>query len=147
MSTRRIYYIVRSFLVLAIGLFTFIFCFDSLQEFRLYFIPCFGGTLAINLCLLFHVQFSPRKIERIIAAAYLILFVISLIFLYVLTGFALFNWSEWADKWDVTRMWVSVLFTDYCIIWLAIRCLFLLLHVHSPLLKDTSSADDGPTLN
>ena len=145
MSARRIYYIVRSILVLAIGLFTFIFCFDGLQEFRLFFIPCFLGTLAINLCLLFQVQFPPRKIERIIAASYLILFMISLTFLYFLTGFALFNWGEGADKWDVTRMWISVLFTDYCIIWLAIRSLFLLLRVYSPLLKDTLSTNDGST--
>ncbi len=130
-------YFVRSALVLALGVFTFACGFDSLQEFRFYFIPCFIVTLAINICLLFRVKFSPRKIEKLLAVVYLIIFAISFVFIYIMTGFALFNWSADADKWDVTRVSISVLFTDYCIVWLAIRCVVFLLRGRSRLVKDS----------
>ena len=139
MTIRTLFYLIRSVLVLALGLFTFAYSFDCLQEFRFFFIPCFFATLAINLCLLFRVKFSSRRIEKILAVVYLILFAISFLFLYILTNFALFNWSVDADKWDVTRMWISVLFIDYCVIWLAIHCVAFLILGHSRLLKDTTS--------
>ena len=101
--------------------------------------------MAINLCLLFHIQFIPRKVERIIAIIYLILFVLSLYFLLVLTAFGLFNFHAGALRWDVIRIWTTVLFTDYCVLWLAVRCLRFLRLGNSPLLKDTSSANEGST--
>lgn len=137
MTTRTFLYIIRSALVLIFGLFTFVFGFDCLQEFRFYFIPCFFATLAINLCLLFRVKFSPRKIEKFLAAAYLILFAVSFVFLYIMTGFALFNWSANANEWDVARVSISVLFTDYCIVWLAVCCAVFLIRGRSHLIKDS----------
>lgn len=138
MGIRKVYYWSRSIIVLTLGLFTLFFSFDCIQEFRFFFIPCFSTAMAINLCLLFGVTFAPRKVEKIIAISFLTLFILSLPFLYICTGFALFNWSEDAIHWDITRMWISVLFTDYCVIWLAIRCMRLLLRYHSPIVKEST---------
>ena len=145
MSTRRIYYLVRCVSVLGLGLFTLLYGFDCLDLIGVFFFPCFLATIVINLCLLFHIQFYPRKIERIIAIIYLILFVLSLYYLLFLTTFGLFNFRADAQRWDVIRIWVTVLFTDYCVLWLAVRCLRFLRLGYSPLLKDTPSTDDGST--
>lgn len=138
MTIRKVYNWLRSIIVLTLGLFTFIFSFGCIQEFRLFFIPCFFATMAINLCQIFAVKFAPRKVEKIIAISFLVLFVLSFPFLYIATGFALFNWSEDANHWDITRMWVSVIFTDYCVIWLVIRCVRLLLRCHSSIVKEST---------
>ena len=146
MAVKTVYYWVRSLLVLALGLFTIIFYFDDLQEFRFFFIPCFLAILAINACLLFGVKFKPRKIEKTIAIAYLLLFAVSLQFIIVFTGFSLFNWYE--NSWEkIAKVWISVLFVDYCFFWLAYRCGRFLLRHRSPIVEEStpevSSGEDG----
>lgn len=131
---------VHSVSVLGLGLFALICGFDcliDLIEMGAFFFLCFLATIAINLCLLFHIQFIPRKIERIIAIIYLILFVLSLYFLSLINAFGLLNFPADAQRWDVIRIWITILFTDYCVFWLAVRCLRLLRLGHSPLMKDT----------
>ena len=146
MTTRSILILVRSIAVMGLGLFTLICGFDCFDYYiGLFFFPCFLATIGINLCLLFHIQFMPRRIERIIAIVYLILFVLSLHLLLLFNGFGLFNFRADAERWDVTRIWITVLFMDYCVFWLAVRCVRFLRLGHSPLLKDTPSTDDGST--
>ena len=145
MTTRSILYLVRSILVLGLGLFTCIFGYDCIKTFGVFFFPCFIGTMAINLCLLFGIQFFPRKREETIALVYLILFGLSFYYLSFLTAIGLFNFHADAERWFVTRIWVSVLFTDYCVIWLAIRCLLFLRSGRSRLLKD-SPLEEGNTV-
>ena len=145
MSTRRILYLIRSILVLGLGLFACIFGYDCVKTFGVFFFPCFIGTMAINLCLLLGIQFFPRKREKTIALVYLILFGLSFYYLSFLTAIGLFNFHADAERWFVTRIWISVLFTDYCVIWLAIRCLLFLRSGRSRLLKDTPP-EEGNTV-
>ena len=138
MTMRNIYSWVRSSVVLCLGLFTCICCFDCLYSIGMFFIPCFIATTAINLCLSLRIRFKPRKRERIIAIVYLILFVLSFHALLLLNGFGLFNFKADAERWDIVRIYVSVLFTDYCAIWLAVRCALFLRKGQSRLLMDTA---------
>lgn len=139
MTTRSILYLVRSTLVLGLGLFTCLFGYDCFSTLGVFFFPCFIGTMAINLCLLFGIQFFPRKREKTFALAYLILFGLSFYYLWFLSFLGLCNFQADAERWFVTRIWISVLFTDYCVVWLAIRCLLFLRSGRSRLLKDTTS--------
>ena len=138
MTMRNIYSWVRSSVVLCLGLFTCICCFDCLYSIGMFFIPCFIATTAINLCLSLRIRFKPRKRERIIAIVYLILFVFSLHALLLLNGFGLFSFKADAERWDIVRIYVAVLFTDYCVIWLAVRCALFLRKGQSRLLMDTA---------
>jgi len=138
MTMRNIYYLVRSTVVLCLGLFTCFCCFDCLDAIGMLFFPCFVATMAINLCLSFRIQFKPRKRERIIAIVYLILLVLSFHALLILNGFGLFNFRADAERWDIVRIYVAVLFTDYCVIWLAVRCVLFLRKGQSRLLIYTA---------
>ena len=121
---------------MGLGVFTCLFGSDCLNLIGAFFFPCFLITLAINLCLLFGVKFKLRKIERTIAVVYLFLFLLSLYPLLIVNGFGLFNFHSNAEQWDVIRIWISVLFTDYCVIWVAVHCALYLKNGHSRLLKD-----------
>ena len=143
MTSRHILYLVRSILVLGLGVFTCIFSYDCFSTLGVFFFPCFIGTMAINLCLLFGIQFFPREREKTIALVYLILLGLSFYYLWFLSAIGLFNFHADAERWFVTRIWISVLFTDYCVVWLAIRCLLFLRSGRSRLLKDTTSEESN----
>ena len=147
MTTRSILYLVRSILVLGLGVFTCIFGYDCFSTLGVFFFPCFIGTMAINLCLLFRIQFFPRKREKTIALVYLILFGLSFYYLSFFSALGLFNFHADAEKWFVTRIWISVLFTDYCVIGLAIRCLHFLRSGRSRLLKESPLEEENAVTN
>ena len=149
MTKRNVFQDALSIIILLLGLFTLfsgflgdfisdIFLpFDCIQAlFGSFVLASFLVTLALNLFRLLRISFSSRKRERIIAAIYILLFVISSYSLCVFVIFGLFNNHIDTPEWLIVRNWISILFLVFCIIWLVIRCISILFNGRSAIVKE-----------
>ena len=84
------------------------------------------AAIATCICRLCRIHFIFRKVEKVIAIAYLCLAVLSIYPLLVISVFATMTFSLDASNWLIIRNVLSILAMDLSVFWLAVLSVRLL---------------------
>ena len=87
------------------------------------------AAIATCICRLCRIHFKFRKVEKIIAIAYLCLAVLSIYPLLFISVFATMTFSPDASNWLIIRNVLSVLAMDLSVFWLAVLSARLLVKI------------------